>query len=133
MSSETMRMFSKKVLVVSGDGSEARRTYGRLLAAHHLIFAADPLETLARLSEHRDVEVILIDLGASPRHGVDVLHRLDGHPVAARLPVVVAGADDSLLHTVRTARSGRASAYVTKPFRGEDLLRALHHATEARS
>lgn len=132
MSTAKMPMFSKKVLVVSGDGGEARRTYGRLLASHHLIFAADPLETLARLSEHRDVEVILLDLGASPRHGVDVLHRLDGHPVAAKLPVVVAGADDSLLHTVRTARLGRASAYVTKPFRAEDLLRALHHATEAR-
>lgn len=126
-------MFSKKVLVVSGDGPEARQTYGRLLAKHELVYAADPLETLARLSEHRDVAVILLDLGASPRHGVDVLARIDGHPVAARLPVVVAGADDALLHTVRTARAGRTSAYVTKPFRGEDLVRALRHATEARS
>jgi serine/threonine-protein kinase len=118
-------MFSKKVLVVTGDVVASRRTYGPMLRGHELVYALDALQTLARLGEHRDTDVVLLDLDSTRRCGVDVIMRLAANPVAVRVPLLVAGADDALLRSIQHARADRPTAYVTPPLRKESLLRAL--------
>jgi CheY-like chemotaxis protein len=122
-------MSSKKILVVTGAAGAARAAYTQLLPHQALVFGDEPLQVLATLAEHRDVDAILVDLSASRRHGAEVLVRLAANPLADRIPLVVAGADDALLRSVKTARNGTSTAYVSAPLRKEELARALVQVT----
>lgn len=123
-------MSSKKILVVAGADAAARAAYARLLAHHALFFADDALQMMARLADHRDVEVILVDLAASRRHGADVLVRIAANPLAHRLPLIVVGADDALLRLVKATHHGDSTAYLGTPIHAEELARALRRVTE---
>ena len=77
--------------------------------------AADGTSALAFLRAHRDVALILVDVGLPGLSGLDVMEEARREPDLARVPWLVLTATGQKAHLER-ARALGAAAVVTKPF-----------------
>jgi two-component system chemotaxis response regulator CheY len=113
-------MTPRKILVVD-DSKLLHKMYDVLLAKFQLVHALDGREALTRLAEHRDVELVLLDINMPNMNGLEVLTRLRGEVRYAKLPVVIVSTEGKEEDTLRALRAG-ATAYIRKPFRAETVL-----------
>ena len=77
-------------------------------------------------TEHQPA-LILLDLHLPDIPGDQVLQNLRANPATAQIPVVVVSADATLGQQQRLLTAG-ASAYLTKPYEVEELLRTIDEA-----
>jgi two-component system OmpR family response regulator len=112
-----------RVLVVYDAGDGLREVRAALEARGLTVDAAEGQAALASLdAKHPDV--ILLEVGASPLNGMEVLDRIRANPQHSAIPVILlatAADDDDLLEGYKFG----ADYYLTQPFSPRHLLHAL--------
>ncbi len=122
-------MESIRVLLVDND-EDAREGLCRLLShkGYTVDAAADALEALECVQRH-PYDLVITDLRMPGVDGLALLQRLkDAYP---RLPVLLITAFGDWGSYARAIGLG-ASAYLTKPFRSDELLREVQGAVRKR-
>jgi two-component system chemotaxis response regulator CheY len=122
-------MKPNKVLVVD-DSKLLHRMFEMMLRQYPIVHAYDGREALERLAEaeHRDVDLILLDMNMPRMNGLEFLAAVKGKPETAHIPVVIVTTEGKEADTERGLKAG-ASAYVKKPFRNEELSTVIASLT----
>jgi len=120
-------MKPKKVLVVD-DSKLLHRMFEMMLRQYPLVHAYDGREGLERLAEHRDVDLILLDINMPRMNGLEFIAAVKANAELARIPVVIITTEGTEDDTERGIQAG-AAAYVKKPFRNEELLGVINRLT----
>ncbi len=120
-------MQPRKVLAVD-DSKLMLKMYEVMLRDFPLVFAGDGVEALQRLDENDDIDVVLLDINMPRMGGLEVLARMreQGRLPGLRVVVVTTeGGDDE----VARGLAAGASAYITKPFNGTQILEVVTDAS----
>jgi two-component system chemotaxis response regulator CheY len=120
-------MKPKKVLVVD-DSKLLHRMFEMMLRGYPLVHAYDGREALDRLQEHKDVDLILLDINMPRMNGLEFLAAKKASAEIAGIPVVIITTEGTEDDTERGMQAG-ASAYVKKPFRNEELIGVINRLT----
>ena len=113
----------KKILVVE-DSKLVHKMYDMMLRQFSLVHAYNGQEALAKLAEHPDADLILLDINMPKMNGLEFLSQIKAMPQFARIPVIIISTEGKEEDTRRGVEAG-AAAYLTKPFRNETLLDAI--------
>jgi two-component system chemotaxis response regulator CheY len=116
-------MQPRKVLVVD-DSRLLHKMYDVVLGRFTLVHALDGREALARLVEHPDIDLVLLDINMPNMNGIEVLQRVRAEPMHAQVRIVVVSTEGQDEDVARARQAG-AAGYVRKPFRGDDLLHVI--------
>ncbi len=113
-----------KILIVD-DAPDSWTLLSSIVRAHHFhpIWAADGLQAMSKVREHRP-HVILLDLGLPGGNGFVILERLKQNRLLSAIPVIVVTAQDPAVAEERTRESG-ASAFFQKPVKADELIAAI--------
>ena len=114
----------EKILVVDDEPdleSLIRQRFRRKIrdGEYDFVFAANGLEALSRLIEHKDVGVILSDINMPEMDGLTLLAKLNELRNPALRTVIVSAYGD--MDNIRTAMNRGAYDFVTKPVDFNDL------------
>lgn len=113
-------MQPKKVLVVD-DSKLMHKMYEVMLRQYPLVYALDGREALARLEEHQDVDLVLLDINMPNMNGLEFLGELRADSGKSGIAVVVISTEGREEDTARGLEAG-AAAYIKKPFHREEIL-----------
>lgn len=92
-------------------------------AGYHVVEAEHGREGLQKLDEN-GVDVVLLDLMMPERSGWEVLTEIRGEARTRKVPVVILSSRGTNDDQARGLAAG-ADAYVSKPFEGAKLIRAV--------
>jgi DNA-binding response OmpR family regulator len=112
-----------RVLVVYDRGDGLRGVRAALEAQGLAVDAAEGQAALASLDAQRP-DVVLLEVGASPMNGMEVLDRIRANPQHSAVPIILLAAnaaDDDLLEGYKFG----ADYYLTQPFSPRHLIYAL--------
>jgi CheY-like chemotaxis protein len=112
-----------KVLVVD-DSDLMHRMYSVFLRGVELVHARDGREALERLEQNADVDLVLLDINMPNMNGFELLTELAERGLVPRLPVIVVTTEGREQDAAR-GLAGGAAAYLTKPFRAEEVRAAI--------
>lgn len=116
-------MQPRKILAVD-DSKLMLKMYEVMLRQYPLVSAADGREALLRLEDDPEIDVVLLDLNMPVMGGLEVLAALKGSERLSRLAVVIVTTDGKEDEVKRGIEAG-ASAYVTKPFQTDQLIKMI--------
>jgi two-component system chemotaxis response regulator CheY len=119
----------RKVLVVD-DSKLLHRMFEMMLRQYPLVHAYDGKEALQRLSENKDVDLVLLDMNMPRMNGLELLEAMKADAAMKRIPVVLVTTQGSDEQTQRGLEAG-AAAYVKKPFKNEELIAVVQRLTSA--
>ena len=121
-----MRITSAFAVCLLDDDPSVLKGLGRLFSSADLDAKTfdDPREFLRYAQTHRPA-VALIDVCMPEMNGLEVQSRLGKISPSTRV-IIFTGKDDPLVRS--TALNAGASAFLTKPFDGEELLTAVRLA-----
>jgi len=92
-----------------------------LLKEYHYKVRAVPSGKLALKSvEHRQPDLILLDINMPEMNGYEVCQHLKDNPITANIPVIFISALDDIQDKVQAFRQGGVD-YITKPFQIEEV------------
>lgn len=86
-------------------------------------FATDGHEGLAKLGEHPDMSLILLDVNMPNMSGLEFLTRVREEPAFDGVAVILQSTEDQQSDIARAVEAG-ANGYLTKPFT-QDQLHAI--------
>jgi FixJ family two-component response regulator len=110
------------------DDSSMRRAIQRFLAIAGLpVRSFESAESLLSRDLAGDIACLVVDIHLPGASGLDLIERL--HDTGLQFPVIFLTAYDEPAARQRAARLG-CSAYLVKPFEGEELLCAIAQARE---
>ena len=121
-------------ILVIDDSSTIRRSAEIFLtqAGYPVILAEDGFEALAKIVEHRPA-LIFCDILMPRLDGFQTCALVRHSPSCASIPVVMLSSRDGVFDRARGLLAG-ASAYLTKPFTKDGLLKAVRaHALAPRA
>jgi CheY-like chemotaxis protein len=104
----------RKVLIID-DSTLIHKLFRFTLPDRCLVFAANGVEALSRLSENPDVDLIFLDINMPRMNGLELLARLKADQALAGIPVIVISTEGKEHDVVRGLQAG-AAGYVRKPF-----------------
>ncbi len=112
-------------ILVIDDSSTIRRSAEIFLsqAGHPVILAVDGFAALSLIAERRPV-LIFCDIQMPRLDGFQTCALIRASPASAHIPVVMLSSRDGLFDRARGLLAG-ATAYLTKPFTKDSLLRAV--------
>lgn len=113
-------MQPKKILVVD-DSKLMHKMYEVMLRQYPLVHAMDGRDALDKLSEHADVELVLLDINMPNMNGLEFLEAIREDGTYDSLQVVIISTEGKEEDTQRGLEAG-ATAYVKKPFRSEEIV-----------
>ncbi|HSM14375.1 MAG TPA: response regulator [Thermoanaerobaculia bacterium] len=116
-------MQPSKVLVVD-DSDLMHRMYEVMLRGIPLVSARDGQQALDRLAEHADIDLVLLDINMPKMDGFELLSELGSRGIVPGLAVVVVTTEGRQEDAARGLAAG-AAAYLTKPFRGDQVRAAI--------
>ena len=116
-------MQPRKVLVVD-DSKLMHKMYEVMLRQYPLVYAMDGRQALDRLTEHADIDLVLLDINMPNMNGLEFLAQLRSDNSRAGLNVVIISTEGRDEDTQRGMEAG-ASAYIKKPFHSEDILEKI--------
>ena len=122
-------MEPSKILVVD-DSKLMHRMYEVMLRGYSVAYALDGREGLARLRAEGDVDLVLLDINMPVMNGLELLAEMKGDPALAPIPVIIISTEGREEDTARGLEAG-AAAYVTKPFRSDEIRRVIEGLGEA--
>jgi len=110
-----------KVLIVD-DSAIMRRVIEQILIGlgHEGVQAGDGVDGLARLAEHPDIGLVLLDWNMPRMNGLDFLRALERQPGRRDLPVIMLTTEAERRKMIQAIEAG-ARHYLTKPFEAETL------------
>jgi twitching motility two-component system response regulator PilH len=116
-----------KVLLVDDNPSqiELMELYLREVG-HTVIRLTDAKQALNKALEQKP-DVIVTDIVMPGMSGFELCRRLKQHPGTARVPIVICSSKNQEIDRLWGMKQG-ATAYLTKPFSKEQLLRAVNLA-----
>src|SRR5919202_7139260 len=120
-------MAARKILVCD-DSKLLHRMFEMMLRQYPLVHAYDGKEALERLSESKDVDLVLLDMNMPRMNGLELLEAMKADERMKRIPVVLVTTEGSDEQTQRGLEAG-AAAYVKKPFRNEELIAVVQRLT----
>ena len=112
-----------KILVVD-DSKLIHKMYEVMLRPHTLICALNGKEGLQRLSDHGDIDLILLDINMPQINGLEFLALAKANPAFAKIPVVIVSTEGKDEDILRGLQAG-AAAYIKKPFQREQLIQII--------
>ncbi len=115
----------KKVLIVDDSHSLRQQVVAALEAAgFSVIEAQDGVQGLARLAEHEDASLILLDVNMPAMGGMEMLDRLAQPSGRVQIPVLMltTEAERSL---IARAKAAGARGWLIKPIKPELLVSAV--------
>ena len=118
-----------KVLVVD-DSDLMHRMYDVMLRGVPLLHARDGNEALERLAQHPDIDLVLLDINMPNMNGFELLTELGARGAVPGLAVIVVTTAGREEDASRGLAAG-AAAYLTKPFRGEEVRAAIARLGES--
>ncbi len=116
-------MKPKKILVVD-DSDLMHRMYGMMLRDGGLVAARDGEEALAAIVADPGIDLVLLDINMPKMNGFDVLRELGARGLVPPLSVIVVTTEGRDQDAQRGLAAG-AAAYLTKPFRAEEVRAAI--------
>lgn len=116
-------MQPKKILVVD-DSKLMHKMYEVMLRQYPLVHAMDGRDALSKLSEHDDVELVLLDINMPNMNGLEFLDAIRKDGSYDGLQVVIISTEGKEEDTQRGLEAG-ATAYVKKPFRSEEIVETI--------
>jgi two-component system chemotaxis response regulator CheY len=108
-----------KVLVVD-DSKLMHRMYEVMLREYSVVYALDGQEGLDRLRQEPNIDLVLLDINMPRMNGLEFLAAAKQDPDLADIPVVIISTAGREEDTARGLEAG-ATAYITKPFRSEEI------------
>jgi two-component system chemotaxis response regulator CheY len=118
----------KRVLVVD-DSQLMQRIYEVMLRDHPLAFADDGRQALTRLREQPDIDLVLLDINMPNMDGRQFLAELRRVGGLDRVRVVIVTTEGHAEDARRGLEAG-AAAYITKPFRSEEIRTVIARLDE---
>ena len=116
-------MQPSKVLVV--DDSDLMHTmYAVFLRGVKLVHARDGEEALEVLARDPAMDLMLLDINMPRMNGFELLAQLGAKGYLPRLPVIVVTTEGKEADAARGLAQG-AAAYLTKPFRADEVRAAI--------
>jgi CheY-like chemotaxis protein len=114
-----------KVLIVD-DSKLMHRMYEVMLRDYSVVYALDGQQGLERLRQEREpaVDLVLLDINMPNMNGLEFLAEARRDPAIAAVPVVIVSTEGREEDTARGLEAG-ASAYITKPFRSEEIRKVI--------
>lgn len=118
-------MEPSKVLIVD-DSKLMHRMYEVMLRDYSVVYALDGQQGLERLRQEREpaVDLVLLDINMPNMNGLEFLAEARRDPAIAAVPVVIVSTEGREEDTARGLEAG-ASAYITKPFRSEEIRKVI--------
>ncbi len=116
-------MKPKKILIVD-DSDLMRHMYGVMLRGAGLYFARDGEEGLEQLATEPEIDLVLLDINMPKMNGFEVLKELGARGLVPALRVIVVTTEGREEDAARGLAAG-AAAYLTKPFRAEEVRAAI--------
>lgn len=116
-------MKPKKILVVD-DSDLMHRMYGMMLRGGELVAARDGDEALAKIVADPEIDLVLLDINMPKMNGFEVLRELGARGLVPALRVIVVTTEGRDEDAQRGLAAG-AAAYLTKPFRAEEVRAAI--------
>ncbi len=116
-------MKPKKILVVD-DSDLMHRMYGVMLRSGGLVAARDGDEALAKIVADPEIDLVLLDINMPKMNGFEVLRELGARGLVPALRVIVVTTEGRDEDAQRGLAAG-AAAYLTKPFRAEEVRAAI--------
>ena len=123
-----MRIMPPRKILVVDDSKLLHRMFEMMLRQYPLVHAYDGKEALERLSESKDVDLVLLDMNMPRMNGLELLEAMKADERMKRIPVVLVTTEGSDDQTQRGLQAG-AAAYVKKPFRNEELIAVVQRLT----
>lgn len=111
-----------KILVVD-DSKVMHSMYDMTLRRYvgcNIVHAMNGQEALDLLQQHRDCELIILDVNMPVMNGLEFLERYNEGQFSPRAPIIVVSTQGQEEERQRGLEAG-ASAYLTKPFQPTDL------------
>ena len=84
-------------------------------AGYETVHAEDGVEAIAKLKEHGNVEVVLLDRMMPNMNGMEVMREMQSNPDWARIPVIFQTAAGAPKDVIEGSSAG-AYYYLTKPY-----------------
>lgn len=116
-------MQPSKVLVVD-DSDLMHKMYAVFLRGVSLVHARDGQEALEALDREPAVDLVLLDINMPRMNGFELLAELRTRGHLPRLPVIVVTTEGKDQDAARGLAEG-AAAYLTKPFRADEVRAAI--------
>ena len=113
-------MQPRKILVVD-DSKLMHKMYEVMLRQYALVYASDGRQALDRLNDHKDIDLVLLDVNMPNMNGLEFLAELRSDGSRALLPVIIISTEGREQDTARGMEAG-ATAYIKKPFHSEEIL-----------
>jgi len=110
----------RKILVVD-DSKLMHKMYEVMLRQYALVYASDGRQALDRLNDHKDIDLVLLDVNMPNMNGLEFLAELRSDGSRALLPVIIISTEGREQDTARGMEAG-ATAYIKKPFHSEEIL-----------
>ncbi|ABR47231.1 two component transcriptional regulator, winged helix family [Alkaliphilus metalliredigens QYMF] len=119
-------MQNKSILVVEDDPT-TQRLIRHTLEQHQfqVLSAEDGAMTLDLLSNHKDIDAIILDLFLPDCNGLELLKTVRSHSIHSDIPVVILTSNDDKLDLVIALEMG-ADDYITKPFHKRELIARIN-------
>jgi two-component system chemotaxis response regulator CheY len=108
-------------ILVADDSKLMHKMYEVMLRQYALVYASDGRQALDRLTEHGDIDLVLLDVNMPNMNGLEFLAQLRSDGERADLPVIIISTEGREEDTVRGMEAG-ATAYIKKPFHTEEIL-----------
>lgn len=123
----------RTVLVVDDDARNLYALSGILeLHGLHVLHAENGLKAIEALTEHPDIDLILMDVMMPEMDGYTATTRIRQMPAHANLPIITVTAKAMLGDREKSLASG-ANDYVTKPVDANDLIACVRRWLSPRS
>lgn len=114
----------RNILVVDDSATVRKLISGKLeKSGHSVTCAEDGVEGLARIAEQIP-DLVLLDITMPRMDGYEVCRQIRANPNSKDVPVVMISGKDGFFDKVRGRMAG-TTAYITKPFGPETLMKAL--------
>jgi CheY-like chemotaxis protein len=113
----------RKILVVE-DSPTMVQLYRVVLDDRVLLFARDGLEGLELAAKHEDVDLFIVDINMPRMDGMEFLRKLRGELGVRDVPAIVISSEAEDADEAE-ARDAGANAYLRKPWRPDELRRAM--------
>lgn len=127
-------IFTGKLILTVDDSITVRNTVTEALqkSDYRVIQARDGAEALTQLNRHPNIAAILCDIEMPGMNGFEFLKARQQNPAIAAIPTIMLTSRQGTKHRQLTQALG-ATAYLTKPYVGPQLLQTVAEVINAQS
>jgi putative two-component system response regulator len=112
-----------KILIVD-DSKVYQMMMQTTLEGYNTLVAGDGLEAIEKLSEHNDIEIVVLDIHMPKMDGFEVLKHIRKRFSNRNLSVIILTNSDEIDAELKGLEEG-AIDYIRKPLNGQSLLKRI--------